>query len=550
MLERAIRRVDGWLTDVPFYPWLLALFPVLRLYMENLTDVATGEVVLPVLIVLLATTGGMVVTTRLMHDRRRAAIVVSAILVPTLTFGLVLELLPSSLDGARYPLLVLTLGLVVLAVFVALRITKRLGTLTSALNIVSLALVIVVAVPGAPGVADALRIGDSPINDPVVAIAAGADASPERDIYHIILDRYGSERALRTGYRIDNAEFVDWLRGRGFQVLDDAHANYAWTTLSMASTLEMSHLDSIAQASGPDSQNMGPIDRRLAENRAGAFLQDLGYDYTHMGAWFPPTRDSDIADLVFHPTQKVDFMTMLTELSVLPMLLGQADPVEERTGRTAGAVIYELGQLDDISDLPGPKYVLAHILLPHPPYVFLEDGTVAPEAATFRTQLAFTNASLKRFLEPLLERPEDERPIIILQADEGPYPRRFGWHAAGFDAATATDDELITKFGILSAWFLPGPEGAAPLDPAMTAINTYRELFRRYFGSDVADAPDRVFMSLKDRPYDLVDITDRLAAAEQRLVTKAAAPADAAAVPDASPTAANGDASAAGTSSA
>ena len=152
--------------------------------------------------------------------------------------------------------------------------------------------------------------------------------------------------------------------------------------------------------------------------------------------------------------------------------------------------------------------------------------------------------------EPLLERPEDERPIIILQADEGPYPRRFGWHAAGFDAATATDDELITKFGILSAWLLPGPEGAAPLDPAMTAINTYRELFQRYFGSDVADAPDRVFMSLKDRPYDLVDITDRLAAAEQRLVTKAAAPADAAAVPDVSPTVANGDASAAETSSA
>jgi hypothetical protein len=489
--------------------------------MENLTDVAWDEVVLPVLIVLLATTVGMVVATRLMHDRRRAAIVVSAILVPTLHFGLVLELLPSSLHAARYPLLVLTLGLVVLAVFAALRITKRLGNLTSALNIVSLALVIVVAVPGAPGLADALRIGDSPIDDPVVAIAAGADASPGRDIYHIILDRYGSERALRTGYRIDNAEFVDWLRGQGFQVLDAAHSNYAWTTLSMASTLGMSHLDSIAQASGPDSQNMGPIHRRLAENRAGAFLQSLGYDYIHLGAWFPPTRDSAIADLVLHPTQNVDFVSMLTELSVLPMLLGKADPAEERAGRSASAAIYELGQLDDLSDLPGPKYVLAHILLPHPPYVFLEDGTVAPKAATFRTQLAFTNESLKRFLDPLLELPEDERPIIILQADEGPYPRRFGWHAGGFDAATATDDELITKFGILSAWFLPGPEGAAPLDPDMTAINTYRELFRRYFGTDVAVAPDRVFLSHKDRPYDLVDITDRLAAAEQRRFDRA-----------------------------
>ena len=140
----------------------------------------------------------------------------------------------------------------------------------------------------------------------------------------------------------------------------------------------------------------------------------------------------------------------------------------------------------------GTQVRAGHIFLPHPPYVFLEDGTVDPDAATFASQLTFANSFLKRFLEPLLALPEEERPIIILQADEGPYPRRVAPDVVGFDWATVTDKELITKFGILDAWLMPGPEGEAPLPQDRTAVNTYPELFRRYFGADVPDAPDRI----------------------------------------------------------
>jgi hypothetical protein len=522
VVTQAARRVDGWLTDIPFYPWLVAAFPVVRLYQENLTDVAPADVVLPLLLVLGVATIGMLLLSRLLHDARRAAIVVAAVLVPVLSFGLFLELLPAALERARYLLLGLTIAGVVVAIIVALRVSRGLlGTITSGLNILSLVLVVVVAIPALQGAADALRLGAAPFEDPAPEVVFPEGATAGRDIYHLILDRYGSERSLRTGYRYDNAEFIAWLREQGFQVLDDARANYTWTTLSMASTLGMSHLDDIAAASGPGSRNMAPVDRRLSENPAGALLQDLGYRYIHLAAWFEPTRDSAIADEVYHPAQEVDFASMLTDLSIVPTLQGGGTAAERgENGRHASAVRYEIEQLDRIREEPGPKYVLAHIFLPHPPYTFLEDGTVDPDKATFHSQLTFANSFLRQFLEPLLALPEEERPIIILQADEGPYPRRIARDPIAFDWDTVTDEELITKFGILDAWLMPGPEGEAPLPQDQTAINTYPELFRRYFGAEVADAPDRTYASPKDQPYDLTDITDRLDEAERRQIER------------------------------
>jgi hypothetical protein len=177
--------------------------------------------------------------------------------------------------------------------------------------------------------------------------------------------------------------------------------------------------------------------------------------------------------------------------------------------------LFQLRELERLRDAPGPKFVFAHILLPHPPYVFLEDGTYAPARADQASQLAYTNDMLQRFLEPLLALPEEERPIVILQADEGPYPRRLAREQRRFDWAEATEEELITKFGILNAWLLPGPEGEAPLPADMTAVNTYPELLRRYFGADIPDQPDRVLASSVDTLFETVDVTGRIAAIEE-----------------------------------
>src|SRR5690606_38135292 len=138
---------------------------------------------------------------------------------------------------------------------------------------------------------------------------------------------------------------------------------------------------------------------------------------------------------------------------------------------------------------PGPNFVFGHVLLPHPPYVFDQDGNyvapgeaTGPAAAQFADQLAFTEAFMEHIVDDLLSRPEAERPIIILQGDEGPYPDRYQADTLRFDWSTATTEELEVKFGIFNAMYLPGRAPDAPPPPSsMTSVNTFRLVLSEYF---------------------------------------------------------------------
>ena len=52
--------------------------------------------------------------------------------------------------------------------------------------------------------------------------------------------------------------------------------------------------------------------------------------------------------------------------------------------------------------------------------------------------------------------PRTEQPIVVIQADEGPYPSAIKRDTVNFDWSTATPDELEEKYGILNAWYVPG----------------------------------------------------------------------------------------------
>ncbi len=278
-----------------------------------------------------------------------------------------------------------------------------------------------------------------------------------------MLDRYGSEIALEARFGIDNSEFVGWLRDNGFDVVDDASANYTKTLMSLASTLGMHPLDDIVEAQGPESEDLKPLIERIGRNPAGAFLREAGYEYVHVGSWFRGSQRSDIADRSYYlEGADLSFDSLLYETSILPFLPLPSPAVTDES-KHADNARYQWDVLDSLVDDPGPKYVFAHVLLPHEPYVFLEDGSYDPDTATYETQLKYTNRRLRSLIGSLLDRPADERPIIVLQADEGPYPPGYDGRQKTWDWTAATDAEVLSKFEILNAMYLPGPEGEQPL---------------------------------------------------------------------------------------
>jgi hypothetical protein len=230
---------------------------------------------------------------------------------------------------------------------------------------------------------------------------------------------------------------------------------------------------------------LGPLYGRIRTSAAAALLQRHGYRYVHVGSWFYPTAGSDIADQVEDPGFRVSFVSTLIDRSAITGL-GEIATITTTLllpltkDKQADVTTTQFLRIAALADEPGPKLVFAHVLVPHDPYLFLEDGTFDPEQATFESQLRYANAQIRGLIEPLLRLPAGQQPIIILQGDEGPYPSRYSKDRDAFDWSTASDEELATKFGVLNAMYLPGPQGEAPLPGGLSLVNTYPEVLRRY----------------------------------------------------------------------
>lgn len=498
------------------YPFLFAAYPVLFLWSQNLGETNAGDV-LPILVLVLAVTAAaMVILTLLFRDARRAALVVTPIAVAILVYGHAATLLKPVhlrplLQQAGWILLIL-LGIVA-AIRLREPLVRRATTILNGVGLVLVIVALVVIVPFQANAAFSARF------EPTTATVPGVPDRPLRDVYYLILDRYGNDPALKARFGIDN-DLSPWLTDHGFRVLTDSRANYVKTTLSMASTLNMTHLGDIAARMGPDSSDHAPIFAMLQDPAVGRQFKALGYEYIHIGSWYEPTRTDTGADRNLFVGGPSDFAATWYDTTAIPVALkrlrmGTGGHSIQETSYANG--VFEWKALSALRDEPGPKFVLAHILMPHPPYVFGADGQFLGKAATyddkearFPNQLKWTNTELETWLQGVLSLPEDRRPIVIVQADEGPYPLPYQGDTVHFDWSSATADQLRMKYGILNAWYMP--DGSDPgLTDSMTSVNTFPTLFSGYFGLDVPRLDDRSYTSAGwNRPYDLTDVTDRI----------------------------------------
>ena len=499
------------------HPLLFAAYPVLFLWSQNLGETPLDDALEPLIWTGFFVTLETMALAIVFGDRARAALVVTPLAFGGLMFGHVAELADVGADV----LVPIGVAVAILGALLAWRLGQpRIARLDRILTTIGAILVGVSLLSIVPYEVEEALAAPPPVLVGGEVLQSETDA-PLRDVYWLVFDRYGSDRSLELQYGVRN-DLAPWLRERGFTVLENSHANYVATSLSMSTTLNMVHLEELTGLVDSSSSNYAPVYARLQGSRAVKQLQALGYTYHHLGSWWNPTRFDEAADENYNADGVNDFTSVLFETSVLPLAveaLGWEEEVPSEHTKHIKHNTYALDELDRLRGAGSPKFVLAHILLPHPPYVYDSDGRpmTADEAAALDEddaggrQLAYTNSRIRSFLEGLLALPEDEQPIVILQADEGPWTDPYFDDKVNYDWRTASPDELEIKFGILNAWYVPGG-GDLGLEQDQTAINTFPILFTRYFGLDGYELlPDRVTTSSGwNRPYRLIDITDRL----------------------------------------
>jgi hypothetical protein len=347
---------------------------------------------------------------------------------------------------------------------------------------------------------------------------------PARDVYYLVFDRYGGERTLEALYGFDNAPFLDGLRARGFTVTEGALANYPQTTQSLASSVNMTHLQDLAAEVGTESSSWTPLVASLQDTTASRIFRDLGYRYVYIGNWWGPTAQDPTADDVLRYHAFSEFSETVFKTTILPSAatwlgLRQLDEKTLHYDRVAA----QLEMLRRTAEDPRPTYTFAHFSLPHPPYVFDRDGGFVPIGDPTRPgieqryldQLVYTNTVIDDLVDTLLAGPDDQDPIIVLQSDEGPYPPEEDKKAfPEFTWGTASDVELGRRFQILQAFYFPG-DVRVDVAPTHTPVNTFRLVLNAYFGADLPYLPDRSYVFTdKQHPFRYQDVTDRLRAPE------------------------------------
>lgn len=507
----------------PFHPVLYAAFPVLFLFRENLWGLRSGEVVLPVAGTVAAVGLVQIAASLITHRPRKVAIVVSTLAVLFLTYGHAWRLV----SGDRRQRLGIDTEILVGAIWIAVaalvvigvvRTKRKLVDATRVLNIFAIAMFATIALPLALTFATGAAVEAETVTAPRIPVGKAPEV--KRDIYYLVFDRYAGARSLKELFGYENREFLDRLEAKGFEVADASRANYQATVPSLASSMNLTYNDWLAQAvEGPDRESAVPFYDAIGYPELGRFLQFHGYRYIHIGSRWDMTRDSPTANVNIRLDEVSEFTRVfLGSTALLPaMRHGVFLPAATDTPEMSRKIT--LRQLDEVTRstrFVGPKFVFSHFGLPHPPYVFDRHGnprddkarTVPAKARAYFEQLLYTNDRITEIVEHLLDVPAGQEPIIILQADEGPYPS-FGWRTPQRWWST-TDRKLRTKFDILMATHMPGVESSGAYE-SMSPVNVFRVVLNAYFDTDLPILQDRSFVPVeRGVHYEWVEITDRL----------------------------------------
>jgi hypothetical protein len=330
-------------------------------------------------------------------------------------------------------------------------------------------------------------------------------------------------RSLKKYYNFDNKEFINYLKKKGFYVASKSNANYLITAHSLASSLNMEYINYLSDKVGVESRDMLPLYNLMNDYKVWRFLKSIGYKFIHFGSWYTPMVHNKYADMNFniYSLQLPEFSMILYKSTMLYPVISKIGLLNLRKIQRK-RLLYKFEELSKIPKIKEPTFVMAHMLIPHFPFVFDRNGNFPTEnelkkrgkRVNFIEQLIYANKKVKELIDKLLSNSKVP-PIIILQADEAQYPPRFNTDPPRdnnilYDWRKATDEELKEKMGILNAFYLPNVDKSI-LYPSITPVNNFIVVFNLYFGTNLKLLPDECYAFVDiEHPYKFFKITDRV----------------------------------------
>lgn len=294
------------------------------------------------------------------------------------------------------------------------------------------------------------------------------------NIYYMVLDGYANQHVLEKYYGFDNSEFINFLEKKKFYVADSAFSNYYSTSPSLSSTLNMDYHD------GKTNQNYF---EKLRTNKVLEVLKNIGYKTYRLQSGYAVTSGLSQIDSVITINAPNEFERSILKYSIcrLDDLFGFIPFYRLKSQ------VQNLNSVVDISP-PSPKFMFIHIVAPHPPYVFDENGNRAfskkngenswEPKANYIAQLKYFNTVTQNFINYTLKK--DTNAVFILQSDHGPW------------ISSKNGEEVFeARSMILNAMYFRNPLNYKFLYRTISSVNTFRAVFKVYIDTSFTLISDK-----------------------------------------------------------
>ncbi len=509
-----------------FAPFLLAIQPILHLFLINETEVYFSEVIRSIFVALLLGAIVLGLIYLLLRDWLKASAVASLFIFLFFLFGDVSDGIAATLGlgVVRADLLALALvaaGMILWAWFM-LKI-RNVTTVNLYFNLLSLLFLMVYGIPVGKYL---LKNGISLKQEPPLPVAVVKSANPRPDIYYIILDAYGRQDILQALYDFDNSDFLDALRARGFYVAEEANSNYVQTLLSLSSSLNMDYLQTL-KSSGTDMESRDDLTKLIEKSKVRRILAQSGYQLVS----FRNSYNASVPNAeVYYDDTGLAYPVTPFESIVIDRTLGRVlfyvpafhkVLIELPYDIHRNQILSTFSRLKQIPSLDGDYFVYAHIIAPHPPFIFDKNGETLPHDEPFRLadgnnyvkikghsrksyitgyrdQVQYVNKLVLETVDAILAKSATP-PIIIIQGDHGPGSRL---HQGSLEKTLPAE-----RFSILDAFYFPD-QNYKSLYPSISPVNSFRVLLDQFFGENYALLPDRHYYSTWNYPFDFTEVKE------------------------------------------
>jgi hypothetical protein len=471
---------------VLWHPLLFSIIFVIMPFTQFAGLIPPGQIAVPFIVICAFVLLSYFIIKRIVKRTGLAVAVLSPLLIIFCNYGSLYEYISELTRGTQHKFLVLVLATLVILIVLIVYNWKVLSLRERAINIVNKAFCVIA---GALIMFNAFSIIAQSIGTAKIIKSSGTldvsmpkNARTHPDIYFVILDEYAAPSQMKNYFQYDMSPFVEYLTRRGFMITEMSTDSLATAaildgrlnmeakkrqsgTLSSGS-LSGSLLESTNIVNAQDEEQM----IRLRNGKVITYLKSIGYQFINMGSWFTQTRDNQLADqnvncFGFQLTDELS--TIILHNSVLRLIL-----INRYFHRQA--VLDAFANLENMPVSSGkPKFIFAHIICPHSPYVFgangeklgLKPGENKDAKQLYLDQHIFISKKVKEFVDKKLSASQPT-PVIIIQGD----------HGARMDRPNAHQ--------VFNAVYIPDYKGKSWQD-SISSVNTFRVLFNDIFGTNM-----------------------------------------------------------------